>query len=77
VRGVSLGATDTLSRPDPTRITFRLDTRGKATDGINFTPKDGASVCLSVQTPAGSKVVYGPFRASLAAPLELDTRGGC
>ena len=40
-------------------------------------PKDGASVCLQLQTPAGGTVTYGPFRAPLATPLNLDTRNRC
>ena len=58
-------------------IKFRLDTRGKATDGINFVPKDAVSACLKLDSPAGLQVFYGPLRRPLSTPLDLDTRKAC
>jgi hypothetical protein len=77
VKGVGLNAADSLTRPNATTIRFRLDTRGKATDGINFVPKDTVSACLKVDTPARLQVFYGPFRKPLSTPLDLDTRKAC
>jgi hypothetical protein len=78
VRGLGLNTADKLDyTSDPRKITFRLDTRGTSTDGINFKPKDAVSACMRIDTPTGLQVYYGPFRKPRATPIDLDTRGGC
>jgi hypothetical protein len=77
VKGTGLTTADSLTRPNPTTIAFRFDTRGKSKDGVNFVPKDGVSACLSINTPSGLQVYYGPFRRPLPTPVDLDTRKAC
>jgi hypothetical protein len=78
VKGVSLNTADKLDHTtDPKKIAFRFDTRGSATDGVNFIPKDAASTCIRIDTPAGSSIFYGPFRKPLAPPFDLETQKPC
>ena len=74
---MAMMAADSLTRPNPSTIAFRFDTRGKAKDGVNFVPKDGVTACLKINTPSRLQVFYGPFRKPLSTPLDLDTRKAC
>lgn len=79
VSGVGLeGGEDSFSSAaDPKQVTFNLLTKWANQDGINFTPADGASACLQIDAPAGVNVYYGPFRAQVSEPIDLDSRDGC
>jgi hypothetical protein len=76
VKGIALNAADQLNVAG-SRITFRFDTRGTGTDGVNFVPRDGAKTCLEVQTPAGARVYYGPFRKPVTPPFDLESQARC
>jgi hypothetical protein len=78
VSGVGLNSADKLDyQTNPARIVFRFDTRGTATDGVVFLARDGASTCVRIDAPAGSKVLYGPFRKALTPPFNIETQAAC
>jgi hypothetical protein len=78
VKPMGLTAMDQLDfKTDPKQIVFRFDTRGKAIDGVNFLPADGASACIKIEQPAGSRVYFGPFRTPLQPPFDLETQASC
>ena len=62
---------------NPKQIVFRFDTRGAATDGANFQPREGTSTCMKVTAPSGSQVFYGPFRKPLTPPFDLNSQAPC
>ena len=78
VSGVGLNSADQLNfTANPKQIVFRFDTRGSATDGANFQPREGTSTCMKVTAPSGSQVFYGPFRKPLAPPFDLNSQAPC
>jgi len=78
VAGVALNASDSLNyTTDPKQIVFKFKTTGKASDGINFLPQDGASTCLQITAPGLSQVYFGPFRFPMSQPFNLDTQSAC
>ena len=51
--GLEIG--DTVdSTSNPLQIAYALNTTGSGSDGVNYTPQDGARPCLKVDAPAGS-----------------------
>ncbi len=78
VSGVGLNSADQLNfTANPKQIVFRFDTRGSATDGANFKPREGTSTCMKVTAPSGSHVFYGPFRKPLVPPCDLNSQAPC
>jgi hypothetical protein len=78
VKNVGLEGDDVVnSTSDPRRISFSFVSKGTGSDGVNFLAKEGASACLSVTAPTGARVLYGPFRAPISEPINLDTRAPC
>ena len=77
VKPVGLTTADMLDVSVPSQITFRLDTRYKASDGINFTPADKSRTCMKLDLPAGMPVFYGPFRVPVTPPFDLDRQVAC
>ena len=78
VKPVSLTTGDVLdSTSDPQQIAFSFVNKGSDTDGVNFLTPEGAHTCLKVDAPAGVNVFYGPFRAPLTQPFDLDTQTAC
>ena len=69
---------DTLdSTTNPSQISYNLITTGNGTDGINFTPQDGAETCMQVNAPVSAQVYFGPFRAPISRNFNLDTLVSC
>jgi hypothetical protein len=78
VKNVGLESVDVVdSTSDPKKISFSFVSKGSGSDGVNFLAKEGASTCLSVTAPSGARVLYGPFRAPISEPINLDTRQPC
>jgi hypothetical protein len=78
VVGQGIEAVDIVdSTSNPKQVSFEFQQQGNGTDGVNFTPQDRHSVCLRIDAPAGANVYYGPFRAQVTTPIDLDTRGAC
>jgi hypothetical protein len=78
VEGQGLDALDTLDyTTNPNQIVFSFGTTGNGTDGVNFTAQDAAGVCLKVAAPAGTPVLYGPFRVPLTPPFDVRTQAPC
>ena len=78
VAGVGLNSSDSLNyTTDPKQIVFSFKTVGKATDGVNFVPQNGASSCLSISAPGATQVRLGPFRVLVNQPFDLDTQSAC
>ncbi len=78
VAGVGLNSSDSLNyTTDPKQIVFSFKTVGKATDGVNFVPQNGASSCLSISAPGATQVHLGPFRVLVSQPFDLDTQSAC
>jgi hypothetical protein len=59
------------------QLTFNFMQKWNGTDGVNFTPQDRRSACLRIEAPAEAKVYYGPFRAPVTAPIDLNWRQPC
>jgi len=77
VKAMSLDATDVLDSTNPNQFAFTFDTTGTGTDGVNFLTPAGSSTCLKVSAPPGTPVYYGPFRAALTPPFNLETQVTC
>jgi hypothetical protein len=78
VRGVALSANDFLDyTTNPKQIVFTFHTSGSATDGVNFVPQDYSSNCLSISVPSPLTVYFGPFRAPVNGPFNLETQTAC
>ena len=78
VAGVGLTADDSLDyTTNPSQIAFSFKTVGKSTDGVNFTPQNGASSCLQISAPGLTQVHLGPFRVLVDQPFNLDTQSTC
>jgi hypothetical protein len=78
VKGISLDALDALDyTTNPSQISFTFGTQGKGPDGVKFIAQDGTSTCLSVATPPGLPVFYGPFRVPVTPPFNVETQGPC
>lgn len=65
------------STSNPKQIVYQLVTTGNGSDGINFTPQEGATTCLKVSAPSSAKVLYGPLRAPVTQSFNLDTLAPC
>ncbi|MFO1468546.1 MAG: FG-GAP-like repeat-containing protein [Steroidobacteraceae bacterium] len=73
-----LGTGDSVDfTSNPKRISYVFLTNNSSNDGVNFNVADGANTCLKVDTPAGVQVYYGPFRAPMNQPFDLEGQGAC
>jgi hypothetical protein len=78
VKPVSLTTGDVLDyTTDPKQIVFKFVNRASDTDGVNFIAQENASSCLQIDAPASAQVFYGPLRAPLSQPFDLDTQSAC
>jgi hypothetical protein len=73
----ALETNDVVSTPNPKQIAFTLVSSGTGVDGVDFKLPDGASACLRLPTPSGSRVFMGPFKDPIANPINLETQKGC
>jgi hypothetical protein len=78
VRGMGLGSLDLLdASTNPNKLVFTIATTGTGVPGVNFTVPDGADTCLQISAPAGTPVLYGPFRTPITPPFNLETQVPC
>ena len=73
---VSVESNDTFN-VGPTEIEYELSMWQVYSDGFDFSYQPGANVCVNVDMPAGTVVLFGPERAPVAVPFNPDTLGPC
>jgi len=49
----------------------------RSTDGVNFTPQDFSSNCLTITAPASVPVYFGPFRIPELKTFNLESQTSC
>ena len=77
VAGVGTNGSDIINNSNPQQILFTFQTNGSGTDGVNFTPQNFSSNCLTITAPASTPVYFGPFRIPEPKNFSLETQSSC
>ncbi len=77
VAGVGTNGSDIVNNSNPQQILFTFHTNGLGTDGVNFTPQNFSSNCLTITAPASTPVYFGPFRVPELRNFSLETQSSC
>ncbi len=77
VAGVGISGSDVVNNSIPNEISFTFYTKGTNTDGVNFTPVNFSSSCLTITAPASIPVFFGPFRIPEPKNFSLETQSAC
>jgi hypothetical protein len=77
VKPQGLETNDVLNTSNSKQVSFRFNSTGTASDGVDFKLPDGTNACLKVAAPANAQLYVGPFKVPLAQPRNLETQQGC
>lgn len=77
VTPVDIEGHDTLDTSTATTAAFSLQIWGNGADEFTVSTAPGATACISISSPSGTTVLYGPDRQPAPAAFELKTLAAC